>query len=125
MTAGTTLPSRLRRKCVNILAPRYTRRSFIGTLPSPKRRATANQYFCTTSDPAAPRAILNLQRRSSAMQKQALGKGLGALIPDLSTLDDRGKKALGITEIELDKIIPNEYQPRKVFNDDKLKEQSY
>ncbi|HUI45459.1 MAG TPA: ParB/RepB/Spo0J family partition protein [Nitrospirota bacterium] len=56
------------------------------------------------------------------MQKQALGKGLGALIPDLSTLDDRGKKALGITEIELDKIIPNEYQPRKVFNDDKLNE---
>jgi fused signal recognition particle receptor len=38
------------------------------------------------------------------MQKQALGKGLGALIPDLSTLDDREKKALGITEIELDKI---------------------
>jgi ParB family chromosome partitioning protein len=56
------------------------------------------------------------------MQKQALGKGLGALIPDLSTLDDKGKKALGITEIEIDKIIPNEYQPRKTFNDDKLKE---
>jgi ParB family chromosome partitioning protein len=56
------------------------------------------------------------------MQKQALGKGLGALIPDLSTLDDRVKKALGIMEIELDKIVPNEYQPRKVFNDDKLKE---
>ncbi len=56
------------------------------------------------------------------MQKQALGKGLGALIPDLSTLDDRGKKAFGITEIEIDKIIPNEYQPRKTFNDDKLKE---
>jgi ParB family transcriptional regulator, chromosome partitioning protein len=56
------------------------------------------------------------------MQKQALGKGLGALIPDLSTLDDRGKKALGIMEVELDKIIPNEYQPRKVFNDDKLNE---
>ena len=56
------------------------------------------------------------------MQKQALGKGLGALIPDLSTLDDREKKALGITEIELDKIIPNEYQPRKVFDDGKLRE---
>ncbi len=56
------------------------------------------------------------------MQKQALGKGLGALIPDLSTLDDREKKALGITEIELDRIAPNEYQPRKVFDDDKLKE---
>ncbi|MGE5173547.1 MAG: ParB/RepB/Spo0J family partition protein [Betaproteobacteria bacterium] len=56
------------------------------------------------------------------MQKQALGKGLGALIPDLSTLDDKEKKAFGITEIELDKIVPNEYQPRKIFDDAKLKE---
>ncbi len=56
------------------------------------------------------------------MQKVALGKGLGALIPDLSTLDDKEKKALGITELELDKIAPNEYQPRKVFDDGKLKE---
>ena len=56
------------------------------------------------------------------MQKQALGKGLGALIPDLSGLDDKERKALGISEIELDKIIPNEYQPRKVFDDEKLKE---
>jgi ParB family chromosome partitioning protein len=56
------------------------------------------------------------------MQKQALGKGLGALIPDLSTLDDREKKALGITEIELDRITPNEYQPRKFFDDGKLRE---
>jgi ParB family chromosome partitioning protein len=56
------------------------------------------------------------------MQKQALGKGLGALIPDLSALDDKEKTALGIHEIELDKIVPNEYQPRKVFDDDKLKE---
>jgi len=56
------------------------------------------------------------------MQKVALGKGLGALIPDLSTLDDKEKKALGIHELELDKIVPNEYQPRKVFDDVKLKE---
>ncbi len=58
------------------------------------------------------------------MQKQALGKGLGALIPDLSTLDNKERKALGITEIELDKIVPNEYQPRKVFDDEKLKERA-
>jgi len=56
------------------------------------------------------------------MQKQALGKGLGALIPDLTTLDDKGRNALGISEIELDKIVPNDYQPRKVFDDEKLKE---
>jgi ParB family chromosome partitioning protein len=56
------------------------------------------------------------------MQKQALGKGLGALIPDLSLLDDKEKQALGIMELEIDRIIPNEYQPRKVFNDERLQE---
>ena len=56
------------------------------------------------------------------MQKSALGKGLGALIPDLSVLDEKEKKSLGIMDVELDKIVPNEYQPRKVFNDEKLKE---
>ena len=56
------------------------------------------------------------------MQKVALGKGLGALIPDLTALGDKEKKALGIMELELDKIIPNEYQPRKVFDEEKLKE---
>lgn len=56
------------------------------------------------------------------MQKVALGKGLGALIPDLATLDEKEKKALGIVEIELDKITPNEYQPRRVFDQARLNE---
>jgi len=56
------------------------------------------------------------------MQKSALGKGLGALIPDLSVLDEKERKSLGIMDVELDKIVPNEYQPRKIFNDEKLKE---
>jgi ParB family chromosome partitioning protein len=56
------------------------------------------------------------------MQKQALGKGLGALIPDLSTLDEGERRSLGIHEIELDKIVPNEYQPRKNFQTESLKE---
>ncbi len=56
------------------------------------------------------------------MQKQALGKGLGALIPDLSVLDEKERKSLGIMDVELDKIVPNEYQPRKTFQDDALKE---
>jgi ParB family chromosome partitioning protein len=58
------------------------------------------------------------------MQKQALGKGLGALIPDLSSLDDRERKSLGIHEIDVDKIVPNEYQPRKTFETESLKELS-
>lgn len=56
------------------------------------------------------------------MQKVALGKGLGALIPDLAALDEKEKKALGIVEIELDKITPNEYQPRRVFDQARLNE---
>jgi ParB family chromosome partitioning protein len=56
------------------------------------------------------------------MQKSALGKGLGALIPDLSVLDEKERKSLGIMDVDLDKIVPNEYQPRKVFSDEKLKE---
>ena len=56
------------------------------------------------------------------MQKQALGKGLGALSPDLSALDEGERRSLGIHEIEVDKIVPNEYQPRKTFQNESLKE---
>lgn len=45
--------------------------------------------------------------------KTALGKGLGSLLPDKS--DD-------IASIDLDRIIPGEQQPRKVFRDEALKD---
>lgn len=45
--------------------------------------------------------------------KAALGKGLDALLPD------RGGEVI---EIEVGKIQPNEYQPRKVFKDEALRE---
>ena len=48
--------------------------------------------------------------------KRRLGKGLGALIPD--ALDASADKS----EIELDKIKQNPYQPRENFNEEKLKE---
>jgi ParB family transcriptional regulator, chromosome partitioning protein len=48
--------------------------------------------------------------------KRRLGKGLGALIPD--ALDASADKS----EIELDKIKQNPYQPRQDFNEEKLKE---
>ena len=44
--------------------------------------------------------------------KPALGKGLSALIPEKKKID-----AKGIFELELDSIVPNEYQPRRIFND--------
>lgn len=47
--------------------------------------------------------------------KAALGKGLESLIPE---------KGVEILKIDIDKILPNEYQPRKVFKDEALKDLS-
>jgi ParB family chromosome partitioning protein len=47
--------------------------------------------------------------------KAALGKGLEALLPE------RGEEVI---RIDIEKILPNEYQPRKIFKDDALKELS-
>ncbi|HDH04125.1 MAG TPA: ParB/RepB/Spo0J family partition protein [Nitrospirae bacterium] len=49
--------------------------------------------------------------------KPALGKGLSALIPG----KERGKgETKGVLELDIKSITPNEYQPRKVFNDTAL-----
>jgi ParB family chromosome partitioning protein len=47
-------------------------------------------------------------------QKNALGKGLGAMFPDL--LNDIGKKQ-PLTTCGIEELQPNRYQPRKDFND--------
>jgi ParB family chromosome partitioning protein len=49
-------------------------------------------------------------------ERVALGKGLGALIPD----GDREKGALFVCGIE--EIVPNRRQPRKRFNEEGLRE---
>jgi len=48
-----------------------------------------------------------------------LGRGLEALIRDI---DEQEHPNTGITTVKIDKILPNRYQPRKVFDADKLKE---
>lgn len=48
------------------------------------------------------------------MPKTALGRGLGALIPDI--------KGAGVTEIDIKDIKPSEYQPRKRFDETQLEE---
>lgn len=58
------------------------------------------------------------------MPKPALGKGLGALIPK-STVGGPpggGDGSAGVMEIELSRITPNEFQPRKHFTDGPLEE---
>jgi len=52
--------------------------------------------------------------------RQALGKGLGALIPEKGILEEEGKKALQQCGIE--EVQPNPFQPRKTFSDEQLQE---
>lgn len=47
--------------------------------------------------------------------KAALGKGLEALLPE---------KGEEVIRLEIEKIIPNQHQPRKIFKDEALKELS-
>ena len=51
--------------------------------------------------------------------KTALGKGLSALIPEK---EKASTKVNEILELNIKTIVPNEYQPRKVFNDTAMKE---
>lgn len=53
------------------------------------------------------------------MGKRGLGKGLEALIPPLSTLEE-GEETVQM--IPLEKIVPNSYQPRRDFDEEKLQE---
>jgi len=52
--------------------------------------------------------------------RQALGKGLGALIPDKPLAEGEGKKSFFTCGIE--EIQPNPFQPRKTFNEEPLQE---
>jgi ParB family chromosome partitioning protein len=48
-----------------------------------------------------------------------LGRGLDAL---LQTLPETTDKTTGITTVGVEHIVPNRYQPRKIFDEDKLRE---
>ena len=52
--------------------------------------------------------------------RQALGKGLGALIPERPAAELEGKRALHFCGIE--EVQPNPFQPRKTFADGQLQE---
>lgn len=65
---------------------------------------------------------------AKATKKQALGRGLSALLKDpnndINTITDRNaEKVVGtIVELDLDSIEVNPFQPRTHFNDDTIKE---
>lgn len=58
----------------------------------------------------------------------ALGRGLGELLGEIETAYERNNTSNSSNarqaEIEVDMIVPNPYQPRKIFNEEKLLELS-
>ncbi|KKM11575.1 hypothetical protein SY88_07690 [Clostridiales bacterium PH28_bin88] len=53
------------------------------------------------------------------MSKRGLGKGLQALIPPSSMLTDEGER---VFQIPVNQIEPSSYQPRRLFDEEKLEE---
>ena len=56
-------------------------------------------------------------------RKTGLGKGLGALIPDNNVPEDVVEAVVStgpLREVVITSIVPNQYQPRKLFNDESL-----
>lgn len=53
---------------------------------------------------------------------KALGKGLEALIPGVTLNDGDVSLSESITHVRLDNIVPNKYQARHYFNEQKIKE---
>ncbi len=56
------------------------------------------------------------------MNRKALGKGINALIPNFETEVPTATATAGMVELLIDEISPGDTQPRKDFNDEKLKE---
>lgn len=54
------------------------------------------------------------------MEKKALGKGLGALLP--TSPFSRPTESADIQRVRIDHIVPNRYQPRQVFSQEELSE---
>jgi len=54
----------------------------------------------------------------------ALGRGLSELLGEIETAYDNNTTKNIIKEIEVSKIIPNPYQPRKIFDEQQIKELS-
>ena len=56
------------------------------------------------------------------MNRKALGKGINALIPNFETEVPKSAATAGMVELLIDEVSPGDTQPRKDFNDEKLKE---
>lgn len=58
------------------------------------------------------------------MEKKALGRGLDALLPGAVPANAAVERGPDVREIELNRIVPNRFQPRREFQEAALKELS-
>src|SRR3990172_6542549 len=100
----------------------------------PRRQATGSQSSSTTFIVEALKPTSNLPRRSSPMPRNALGRGLSALIrepeppPQVSSVPAAAAATAAAPalsrslEIDIDLIDPSPYQPRTRFREESLEE---
>jgi ParB family chromosome partitioning protein len=60
-----------------------------------------------------------MERRATMVERKVLGKGLGALIPEIKDELETGERSLSCN---IDDIQRNPHQPRTVFNQEKIEE---
>src|ERR1700737_1255091 len=108
---------------------------------SRKRRASVSLLFCMTYTARGRKAMYSSPRRSSLMPRNALGRGLGALIREVEqpvassptapptnaaigavAPPSRENMSAGPQEIDIDLIEPSPYQPRTRFREEALEE---
>src|SRR5688572_28236281 len=103
------------------------RRSSRATSGLERRQAMGNPFCSTTSSPRVQRLTFVLQRRLFMAQRKALGRGLSALLgtaviqapPETASVEVEGEQ---LREIDIDRILPNTQQPRKIFDESALNE---
>src|SRR5712691_7847430 len=110
-------------------APKCSLRSFLETSAWPRPPATGSQSSSTIYIVEGQKVISNLQRRSSPMARNALGRGLSALIREpepqgqASAAPATVAPALaGPHQVDIDLIDPSPYQPRTRFREEALEE---
>src|SRR5580704_6614174 len=143
MTSARPSRGRLRPICAVFLEPKSFKASFRGMYVLRKRQASGNQSFSTIFTVKGPRATRNSPRRLLPMPRNALGRGLGALIrePEQQAAVDappvqphattasaaaavpaREVVHPGPQQIDIDLIEPSPYQPRTRFREEALDE---
>src|SRR3979490_2060616 len=108
-----------------------------------KRQASVNRSFCTTFTAKGRKATRSSPRRLLPMPRNALGRGLGALIrepepktsPEPTSIQPQATTASGAAsapareavhpgpqQVDIDLIEPSPYQPRTRFREEALEE---